>query len=68
MHFDSILINHKITLWCCYEKDIFASTLLKGQGETPPLSGVPVYLYQQSLSTCIDVCVQQAHAANRQIS
>jgi len=39
-------------LWCCYEKDTIAPIvhLLKGQGARPPLSGIPAYCYQQSLS------------------
>ena len=41
--------------------------ILKVRGAIPPLSGVPAYRYQQSLSRCItcqDVCVQQLHAQN----
>jgi len=49
-------------LWCCHEKD--TPTPLppfKRSGGNAPLSGVPAYRHQQSLSCCItcqDVCVQ----------
>jgi len=42
--------------------------LFKGQGAMPPLSGVPAYRYQQSLSRCItcqDIYVQQSQVAKR---
>ena len=38
--------------------------VMKGQGEMPPISGVPACRYQQSLSRCItcqDVCVHKSH-------
>jgi len=60
-------------LWFCCEKDTFAllPALWMVRGEMSPISGVPTYRYQQSLSRCItcqDVCVQKSHAAKRLIS
>jgi len=40
---------------------------IRGEGNSP-LSGVPAYRYQQSLSCCItcrEVCVQKSHAEKR---
>jgi len=75
MCFDSVLINHKIAYDAVMKKTLLPplSLFCRVRGALPPISGVPAYRYQQSLSRCVrstcqDVCFQQSHAAKCLIS